>query len=72
MDIYASDDMYESFRRYQASLLAQFDRLAEEYEFKVVDASTDIRTMFEHLRAAVLRILHDATLHLTQASGRHS
>ena len=34
MDVYTTEDMYESFRRYQTSMLEQFDHLAEEYKFK--------------------------------------
>src|SRR6266849_5644518 len=57
MDLSPSEDMYESFRNYQTKLLQQFDRLAEEYNFNVVDASTDIRTVFEQLRSGILRTL---------------
>ena len=57
MDLYPSEDMYESFRKYQSALLAQFDTLAAEYDFGVIDASADIRTVFEHLRAGVARVL---------------
>ena len=57
MDLHPSEDMYESFRKYQTSLLAQFDVLAEEYSFEVIDASADIRTVFERLRAGVGRVL---------------
>lgn len=57
MDLYASEDMYESFRRYQTALLEQFDKLAEEYNFGVIDASKDIRSVFEQLRAGILQVL---------------
>ncbi len=57
MDLYPSEDMYDSFRRYQTALLEQFDRLAEEYNFEVVDASADIRAVFERLQAGILRVL---------------
>jgi dTMP kinase len=57
MDLHPSEDMYESFRKYQTALLAQFDVLAEEYGFEVIDASADIRTVFERLRAGIARIL---------------
>ena len=30
--------MYDSFRRYQSALIEQFDRLAEEFHFEVIDA----------------------------------
>jgi hypothetical protein len=49
--------MYESFRKYQTDLLKQFDVLAEEYKFEVIDASADVRTIFEQLRDGVSRVL---------------
>lgn len=57
MDLHPSEDMYESFRKYQTSLLAQFDVLAEEYGFEVIDTSADIRTVFERLRAGIAHVL---------------
>src|SRR3989454_9121855 len=57
MDLHPSEDMYESFRRYQSALLEQFDKLAEEYKFEVIDASPDPRTVFEQLRAGILGVL---------------
>jgi len=57
MDVHPSEDMYESFRKYQTALLVQFDRLAEEYGFEVVDASPDSRTVFDRLRDGVARVL---------------
>ena len=57
MDLYPSEDMYESFRKYQTALLAQFDKMAKEYDFTVIDASPDIRTVFERLRTGISRVL---------------
>jgi hypothetical protein len=57
MDLHPSEDMYESFRKYQSSLLGQFDVLAQEYAFEVVDASADIRTVFDQLRDRIGRVL---------------
>ena len=34
MDFYSTEDMYDSFRRYQTALLEQFDSLAEEFNFR--------------------------------------
>ncbi|MGD0693388.1 MAG: thymidylate kinase [Terriglobia bacterium] len=61
MDLHPSEDMYESFRKYQTSLLAQFDVLAQEYGFEVIDASADIRTIFEQLQAGISRVLNGGT-----------
>jgi dTMP kinase len=59
MDVYSTEDMYESFRRYQTSLLEQFDRLAEEYKFKVIDATPEPRKTFEKLKAGITRVLEE-------------
>jgi dTMP kinase len=57
MDLHPSEDMYESFRKYQTALLAHFDTLAEEYRFEVIDASADVRTIFHNLRDGIARVL---------------
>lgn len=57
MDVYTTEDMYESFRRYQTSMLEQFDHLAEEYKFRVIDATPEPRKIFEKLRAGITKVL---------------
>ncbi len=57
MDLYSTEDMYDSFRKYQTALLDQFDRLAEEFHFKVIDARPEPREIFEQLKAGIDRIL---------------
>lgn len=61
MDLHPSEDMYESFRKYQSSLLAQFDTLAQEYDFEVIDASADVRTIFAQLKLGIARVLDGRT-----------
>jgi dTMP kinase len=56
-DLHPSEDMYDSFIKYQNSLLSQFDVLAQEYGFDVVDASADIRVVFDRLRDGISRVL---------------
>lgn len=57
MDLHPSEDMYESFRKYQTGLLSQFDKLADEYKFEVIDATQDIKTIFEQLKTGISRVL---------------
>ncbi len=57
MDLYPSEDMYEAFRKYQAALLAQFDKLAEEDGFEVIDATPDVHTVFRRLQEGITRVL---------------
>jgi len=57
MDVNPGEDMYESFLKYQKSLLAEFDHLAQEYNFEVIDATPPVRTVFERLRVGISRVL---------------
>ena len=57
MDVFPGQDMYESFRAYQAALLAEFERLGTEYNFQIIDASAEPRVVFAQLKAKILNIL---------------
>jgi dTMP kinase len=57
MDLHPGHDMYDSFCSYQAALLAEFDKLGEEYGFQTVDASADAETVCDHLKKRILGIL---------------
>jgi dTMP kinase len=57
MDLYPGHDMYDSFCNYQAALLAEFDRLSEEFKFETVDALADSRSVFSQLKAKILGLL---------------
>jgi dTMP kinase len=61
MDSHPGSDMFESFRAYQAALLAEFDRLSLEYGFQTIDASDDIRTVFSALKKGISRVLENGT-----------
>jgi len=57
MDLHPSEDMYESFRKYQTALLAQFDLLADKYAFEVIDALGSPQAVFTQLRDRIGRVL---------------
>ena len=57
MDLYPGHDMYDSFCNYQAALLAEFDRLSSEFNFQMVDAARDAKTVCEHLKENILQLL---------------
>jgi dTMP kinase len=57
MDVFPGQDMYESFRSYQAALLAEFDKLSVEFNFETLDASADAKIVFPQLQAKVQRVL---------------
>jgi dTMP kinase len=57
IDLYSTEDMYESFRRYQSALIEQFDKLAEEFHFEVIDAHAEPHEIFGQLSQAIERLL---------------
>jgi dTMP kinase len=57
MDLFPGQDIYEGFCSYQATLLAEFDRLAEEYKFEIVDASADAEAVCAHLKKKILEVI---------------
>jgi dTMP kinase len=74
MDLHPSEDMYESFRKYQTALLAQFENLVEEYQFKVIDATQDIPLVFDDLREGISEVLvgsEPPSLEVVAAQGHH-
>ncbi len=73
MDLHPSEDMYESFQKYQTALLAEFENLVEEYHFKVIDATQDIPVVFENLREGISKVLTESeppSLDTVAAQGR--
>ena len=57
MDLYPGYDVYDSFCAYQAALLAEFDRLSQEFKFETVDASAEPASVFAHLKIKILGLL---------------
>lgn len=55
MDIGLGDDLYDSFKRYQTMLIAEYEKLASEFNFHTVDA----RLEQEIIQERVQRIVSD-------------
>lgn len=51
MDLGRGDDPYESFKRYQGLLIREYNKLADEFGFKVLDARQRPERIQERLRA---------------------
>lgn len=58
-DYLRGDDLYENYVRHQTLLIEQFDAMATEYQFHVVDATRNVPEVFGDLRAAILTIVAD-------------
>ena len=57
MDILNLDNLYDSFREYQECMIAQFDQMAEEYNFQTVDANVSTRDVNESIKALLQPVL---------------
>jgi dTMP kinase len=53
LDMGFGDDLYDSFKRYQTLLIAEYDRMAEEFGFHTVDACLDVDAIQKHLQQTV-------------------
>jgi dTMP kinase len=60
MDMRLGTDLYDSFKKYQGMLIEEFDKMAEEFGFQVVDARRPPEEIQEALRARILPILKEA------------
>ncbi len=56
MDLHCADNLYDSFRVYQSKLIEQFDLMAEEFNFTVVDANQSVSKVNEALRENIRRL----------------
>ena len=56
LDLGFGRDMFDSFVRYQASLIRVFDRLSVPYGFNVIDAGRPAEEVFEKLRTEISRV----------------
>jgi dTMP kinase len=59
MDFLPHRDYYESYIDYQSRLLAQFDAMAEEFNFHRIDATQSIRQVFQTLQAEIKGLIKD-------------
>jgi len=57
MDYRHEESMYDSFVKHQGALLKQFDAMAGEYGFTVVDAEQSIRDVFDDLQEHVEEVV---------------
>src|SRR5688572_8617281 len=53
MDMKLGDDIYESFRAYQRSLLREYTSMADEFGFRVLDARRKISVIQDELRRQI-------------------
>ena len=59
MDIHLADNLYDSFCKYQALLIQQFDQMAEEFNFITLDANRPVQDIFQ-----------DIAMHIRELTGK--
>ncbi len=59
MDLRLGADLYDSFKKYQSLLIEEFDKMAMEFRFNVVDARKSPEEIQDELRGAILPVLQN-------------
>ncbi len=57
MHLKLGSDIFDSFRRYQARILREYERMSEEFGFVTVDAQQPVDAIQQELRATIGRYL---------------
>ena len=50
-------DPYDSFQKYQAKMIREFNKMADEFGFRVIDARKSVDDIQQDLRAAIAEVL---------------
>jgi dTMP kinase len=59
MDLRLGGDLYDSFKKYQSLLIEEFDKMAMEFRFNVVDARKSPEEIQDELRGHILPVLQN-------------
>jgi len=68
MDMKIGDDIYDSFRSYQKSLLKEYSSMADEYRFRVLDARRRVDVIQDELRRQIGAFLAESETTTTTAT----
>src|SRR5205809_3043307 len=66
MDMKLGDDIYESFRAYQRVLLKEYASMADEFNFRILDARRKVDVIQDELRRQIAAFMAESD---TQSSG---
>jgi dTMP kinase len=70
MDLRLGVDLFDSFKKYQSSLIEEFDKMAEEFRFQVIDARKPPEEIQDSLRSKIQPILTNEKRPLESAQER--
>ena len=62
MDLRLGNDLYDSFKKYQSLMIEEFDKMAVEFKFEVVDARKSLEDIQDELRAKIQQLLTEEGL----------
>ena len=57
MDFLQQDGCYENYIEYQSRVLVQFDTMAKEFDFQMVDATRNVYSVFKDLRREIKKLV---------------
>ena len=57
MDMKLGEDFYDSFVKYQRKMLVEFDKVASEYNFVTIDASSTFYNIGNHIKEEIRKII---------------
>ena len=57
MDLLHEKNMYDSFVKYQSLMLEQFEKMAQEYNFIVINANRSVKDVFNDIKKKVEKLL---------------
>ena len=57
MDLHMGQDLFDSFVNYQSKLITQYDALAKEYGFEVIDSRNSVESIHDRIQDKVRDIL---------------
>ena len=57
MDMHMGQDLFDSFVNYQSRLIAEYDRLAQEFGFEVIDGTKMVDEIQEKIREKLKEVL---------------
>lgn len=58
MDVRFADNLYDSFVKYQNHLTKQFDQMADEFGFVIIDANRSVQEIFDDLKNHTKKLLN--------------
>jgi dTMP kinase len=57
MDFLRAQDYYDNYVEYQSRVIAQFDSMADEFDFRIVDATRSVHDVFVDLRKGIKKLI---------------